>query len=489
MTMAMTMAWVRHCPVEVVVVFSHSLESIVAIARRDIEWAQQIQRDDALLCVRVCMSRGVCIYRDGCLINNAYKCQRVSVKSITVVFFTTSLFCSHLFFFFFSFKPKKMSLDNLTMKTRLGDISASLSPEWFTQLVCATLKQTNVAVNTTLVNTAFAQLGEEMAASPASPFDYHAELEHRLNNPHTVRDKSAWQPHFGSGEDDDVHVAGLAAVARGNGVPMTQRHAIVVRSDAGHVGKELHAWVLSHPDATVGELIHSPQYQMASDYAHRNALRVAATIAASLTAGHPGTLVPCEVDRRCANYAQCVRNDGSSAPTTAPALLVRPTIHVVANNFTRAQGGGGGGGDDAVLYHRDSTSMHTPGAMASIGGEMRTLLFVDACNGFALRQADPVRQSIVPVQQLRRYATQDVNSEFFANKEDTLRRQAWSEHVRNHYITRQGQVPSSNSRAFWHIGAAPNSLRATDIPLTPIKFFIHGKQARSVSSSSTMDKK
>ncbi len=333
--------------------------------------------------------------------------------------------------------------------------SLHLSPRWFEQLVVVPLRETDLPAEKT--RAALAQLmqevGAEQTALPA--FNFPQELAHRLNSG-LATDSQQWRVNFGA--DDDNYMQGVVAVERPAGGPRS--YAVLVHSGAGDSARALHEFVLANPSATAAQLVQTPHYALAAQHAERNALRIAALIGGALTTAGAATIMPVEADR--ASYRPHA--------SLAPELLARPSLHVVYNCFDTTHLPPSHARNGALLYREDVANV------SKTRGEMVKLLDANLGAVIRLRAPDAAATHLVePIAAARVFERQEDNDAFMSQKRDD--RYACRVRAQNHFLTRAGDAPSSNSRVFWRTLATEMPER-TDTRLTPHVMIVYGKPAR-----------
>lgn len=338
----------------------------------------------------------------------------------------------------------------LSPDTKLRE--CQFSPNWHEQLVAVRLAV--APTDQAATHRALSELLGELSADNR-PFDYRAEVAHRANG--QLIDAEQWTPSFG--EDNDLHSAGIVradANLGGDGA-----YYVVARTGGGAAARNLHTYVLSNPDKTVGELLHTPEYRVAEEYASRNARRICALIAGALTPGALDTVIKATPDTSAA--------PGSS--NVAPPALAVPTVHHTFNTLTaRNVGAAAAQHGGAVLYLGAESGTNTAGSHA--------LIARGATDGFLLRPigAERVSVPLVPTQQ---HDAQQSNAQFWTRQQTAP--SAFKQHVYAHYLTRTGETPSSATRALWAESPIGASIGANDARLVPYVLIVHGKPARSLT--------
>lgn len=350
---------------------------------------------------------------------------------------------------------------------RLG--ATSFNPKWHEQQLFVPLLLTHIAPEEARarISAMLAEHSDEQTRRPQ--YDLPAEAAaHRTalarDTPRTT-DAAQWRVHFGD-DDDEHHVQGIVRVEEP--VSSVRKYGVVVTSGGGPAATALHSFVLAHPEMTVGELLHTPEYRLSAEYASRNARRIAALIGGALTAAGLETVMPCEPDRR----------DFQPHEQIASEMLACPTLHVTHNCFDehglppqlRTPGV-----RDEVFYRTGVQNLFNG---ANDGrGNVRSLRMLDVRAGFVQRthRLTDACTGVEPVAAFITCPSQMDNEAFMQSKENRAQLRA---NTQRHFLTRGGGVPSSNARAFWRFAASPDSIHPADVRLVPEVMIVHAQNAR-----------
>lgn len=342
-----------------------------------------------------------------------------------------------------------MSSQVLSPATKLGE--CQFSPNWHEQLVAVRLQV--APTDQAATHRALSELLGELGADNR-PFDWRAEATHRANG--QLIDREQWTPSLG--EDNDLHSAGIARADPNLGGDGS--FYVVARTGGGAAARNLHTWVLSNPDKTVGELIHSPEYRVAEEYSNRNARRICALIAGAVTPGAIERVIKAEPDTSAA----------SGIGNVAPPVLAVPTVQHTYNTLTTY--------DVGVAAARHGGAVRYVGAESSATPNSHVLVAHGASDGFVLRAIGAERES-VPLVPTQLHDAQGDNKRYAARQDSSPA--AFKQHVYAHFLTRSGQPASSATRALWAESPIGAPLGAGDTRLVPYVLIVHGKPARSLT--------
>jgi hypothetical protein len=130
----------------------------------------------------------------------------------------------------------------------------------------------------------------------------------------------------------------------------------------------------------------------------------------------------------------------------------------------------------SVTEHAGGRGMLYIGTAAGPAAGREVLVVRDAHHGLLLRHVDAALG--VPLIAPVAHETQTANAAYSALKQRDAA--AHRQHVYRHYVARDGQPPSSASRALWGESASIEPV-AGDIRLTPYVMVMHALPARSVT--------
>lgn len=203
---------------------------------------------------------------------------------------------------------------------RIGEALDSVGQEWFSHVLQVPLIKTDALVPVEAMPTRLEALGAEMAQQREAPFDYAAEVAHAKSGGST--DAAPWRAML----HGNNATAGVVCDTTSALVP---KYSVVVRTNAGPVGRDFAKFVRGNPQLTVSALRATPEYRVARSYSMRNAQRIAANIAGAMMndLSYPVSTV-------CGPAAVCV--DHAAAPGSAPQLLAVPTAHTRFNDFAES---------------------------------------------------------------------------------------------------------------------------------------------------------
>lgn len=341
--------------------------------------------------------------------------------------------------------------------TKLGELT-NVSPKWFEQLIAVRLRRPVNNADTAREN--ISALMREQAAIQNNTFDWSKEVQHRRQG--ATVDRSTWEPSLGT--ENDSGVAGIAKTdssTNGDG-----SHYIVVHKVPNEESLNLHVFFNSNPEMTVGEFVNSVPYKVTRDHARRNARRIATRIAASLDCDVPvSKLIATEEDAQTAPSQSNLR----------PEQLAVPDYWVEFNCF-----------DDVGLLSTTQNAQKKAvlyrGPHANVQHAPTVLKMGDPCSGMILRKCSAAEQ-LEPVNVPIVHSSQEENIDYIRKKRGDKRNDEergannpWRKHVQQTYVTRDGNKPSSASRALWQTSSG-EKLQDGDIRLMPVVFVIHGKTA------------
>lgn len=350
----------------------------------------------------------------------------------------------------------------LTPDTKLG--TCNFASNWFVVQLAAPLLRTAPHNARELIGAALA-----LQHAQQQPYDLHHELQNSVHG-----DAQEWTPTFGNsaalvGGDvgaattapSDNYVAGVFLSDLSSGGD--GRHWVVVRAGSDAVGEQLHQFVLDHPQMTVGQLLQTREYQTARRFAERNAQRLGAMLAGALCNDHQTLedMVACEPDMSARTRGNLAR-----------PMLLQPTFQHLTNAIVPARSIPSaatiGLERDDAFYLSDATAIPVDGAV---------LKLVDARRGFMLQRPAPGADWLQPLAPTDVYDRQEQNEAFWEAKRHN-RGQPHKEHVHKKFLNRQGETPSSASRALWNQRWIGDQLPTNGVQLVPHVAIIPGQRAR-----------